>query len=75
MREAIRTVTAHQIPLMLVAGDRDTVVPYEENGVLLEAAFRAGNVPMSVVIKPDAGHHPHSLENAAPIAEFLERYL
>ena len=75
MREAIRILTAHKIPLMLVAGDSDTVVPYEENGALLEAAFRAEKLPMKVVRKPGVGHHPHSLEDAAPIAEFLEGYL
>ena len=75
MREAIRTAAAHKIPLMLVAGDSDTVVPYEENGALLEAAFRAENVPMKVVIKPGTGHHPHSLEDPAPIADFLEGHL
>lgn len=73
MRRAIRTVTAYKIPLMLVAGDSDTVVPYEENGALLEEAFRAENIPMRVVIKAGCGHHPHSLENAEPIAEFLKR--
>lgn len=71
---AIETLLAWSIPLMLVAGGSDEVVPYEENGKRLQEAYEKSNVPFRFVYKPECGHHPHSLEDPTPIVEFLCRY-
>lgn len=52
-----------ELPLLLVAGDADTVVPYSENGALLADAYEKTNVPCKLLLKHDVGHHPHSVEN------------
>ena len=62
-----------RIPLILVAGDSDTVVPYKENGKILEEKYKNSSVPFEVYIKPGCEHHPHSLENPAPIVSFIEK--
>lgn len=61
------------IPVIMVAGGADDVVPYEENGEIFGKRFRAAGGVMEEYVKPECGHHPHSLEDPAPIAEFLVR--
>ena len=63
-----------RIPAILVAGDSDTVVPFEENGIFLEKAYRENNIEIEVYIKPGCDHHPHGLENPAIVADFIEKH-
>ena len=52
-----------KLPLLLVAGEADTVVPYAENGARLAAAYQKTDIPFQLLLKPNVGHHPHSVEN------------
>ena len=54
-------------PIILVYGDSDVVVPYKENGALLEKYFKEHKV----ICKEGCGHHPHSLEDNTPIIDFI----
>ena len=63
-----------QIPVVLVYGDADAIVPYDENGAYLEAAYKAAGVSLLVIGKPGCDHHPHGLEDPTPIVEFVEKY-
>lgn len=69
---AIRTLLTWGVPLIMVAGGKDEVVPYAENGAILQAAYEKSSVPFRVIIKPECGHHPHSLDDPDPVAGFLE---
>lgn len=64
----------NQIPIILVYGDSDDVVPYEENGALLEKYYRENNGVIITIGKENAGHHPHGLTDNTPIIEFVEKY-
>lgn len=59
------------IPVVLVAGDSDSYVPYEENGLRLAEAYRNKGCEISVTIKEGCDHHPHSLEDPAPVVDFV----
>jgi hypothetical protein len=59
------------IPLIHVCGDKDDVVPFDENTSLLADRYRAAGGEIKVVIKENAGHHPHSLEDPQPIVDFI----
>lgn len=61
------------IPVMMVAGGADDVVPYDENGGLFVPRFRAAGGRIEEIVKPDCGHHPHSLEDPYPVADFLTK--
>lgn len=63
----------HRIPVVMVAGDSDQIVPYCENGVLLEKAYRNAKIYIEVYIKPGCDHHPHGLSDPAPVVEFIEK--
>ena len=65
-------LVAAQIPVAMVYGNADLTVPYEENGALLEKAYRDAGCPIRVWEKPGCGHHPHGLEDPSPVVEQLE---
>lgn len=68
---AVKVLQAWSIPLALIAGGNDKIVPYNENGAMLQTVYEKGSVPFLLVIKPECGHHPHSLDDPRPVAEFL----
>lgn len=67
---AHRHLLEAEIPLILVAGDSDTLVPYEENGALLAARYQKSRAPFRLLMKPGAGHHPHGPADPQAVADF-----
>lgn len=70
----IPVLAEHKIPVILLYGDQDTDVDYEENGAFLEKAYREADAPVRVICKPGCAHHPHGLEDPAVIADFIEKW-
>ncbi|MDO4587673.1 MAG: alpha/beta hydrolase [Planctomycetia bacterium] len=60
-----------KVPILIVCGDADRVVPYEENTKILKEGYEKANAPITVIVKPGNDHHPHSLENPEPIVHFI----
>lgn len=69
--DQIARIAAARVPILLVAGDADEVVPYEENGGILAQRYPEYGGRIEVILKHGCGHHPHSLENPEPIVSFL----
>jgi pimeloyl-ACP methyl ester carboxylesterase len=63
---------ALNIPLMVVAGAVDSVVPFEENAGKLIDFCRENGLQVHKVVKPLCDHHPHSLDDVSPIVQFIE---
>ncbi|CAM4371809.1 hypothetical protein U9M73_00680 [Paenibacillus phoenicis] len=57
--------------VLLVSGDADLDVPFEENGAVLERTYRAHGGTVTTILKPGGGHHPHSLPDVTPIMQFV----
>lgn len=62
------------IPIVLVCGDSDTVVPFEENGKILYEFYRKNGGRIELILKEGCGHHPHGLEQPGRIVELLEGF-
>ena len=63
---------SHGIPLYLIAGDSDEIVPFEYNaGKMLDYCFDNG-IRIKNYIKSRCKHHPHSLYDVKSIIEFVE---
>lgn len=60
------------LPVIIVAGDSDRVVPYDQNGQILADRFKALGGKIETIVKPGCDHHPHSLENPVSVADFIE---
>ena len=72
--DRIPSLVKHNVPIILVSGDSDITVPYEENGKLLEDAYVRAGGDLKVILKPGGDHHPHSLEDNTPILDFIRQY-
>lgn len=70
----VPSLIKHRIPAFLICGDADMVVPYVENGANLSAAYQSSDVPFELILKPGCDHHPHGLEDNAPLIAFAERF-
>jgi len=62
----------NNIPVIMVYGECDEIVPYDENGKILEDFYRE-NAGKITAISKNCGHHPHGLEDNTPIIEFVEK--
>ncbi|NLO36365.1 MAG: alpha/beta hydrolase [Clostridiaceae bacterium] len=64
------------VPVVLVAGDADDVVPWQENGACLAVAYqkRKRTDLCQVILKPGCGHHPHSLDDPEPVVAFISHH-
>ena len=62
------------IALVHVVGDADDVVPPAENALLVEERYRRLGGTIEVIHKPGCGHHPHGLDDPAPIVDFILRH-
>lgn len=64
----------NDIPVLMLYGDSDDTVPYNENGELLEKYYKANGGRIEVYGKENCGHHPHGLEDTTPMIEFALKY-
>lgn len=64
----------NNIPIILVSGDSDTVVPYDENGKYINDIYIENNGVIKTIIKEGGAHHPHSLLDNSPIIDFILKY-
>lgn len=71
--DVMGVLAEHRIPVILVYGKADDVVPYEENGLLLEKMYREAGAPIQVIGKDGCGHHPHGLKDPGITADYIER--
>ena len=72
--DKMHVLAENKIPIVLVSGDSDSVVPYDENGELLVKYYQKQGLPIDVFLKPGGDHHPHGLENPAVVADLIERF-
>jgi pimeloyl-ACP methyl ester carboxylesterase len=63
----------HDVPLLNVCGTEDFVL--EKNTKVIENIYHQGGGQISLMIKEGTGHHPHSLIDPKPIADFIEQHV
>lgn len=73
--DKIPVLVANRIPVVMVTGDSDQTVPYCENGVLLEKAYREVGLEIAVYVKPGGDHHPHGLSDPKAVLDFIGQYV
>jgi pimeloyl-ACP methyl ester carboxylesterase len=61
-----------KVPILLVYGDSDRVVPHSENSEVVYNRDKALGGPVERIVKPGQDHHPHGLSDPGPIVEFFE---
>lgn len=69
--DILAPIAAAHIPILHVVGDADESVPYDENTLVLKSRYEALGGHVELIVKHGVGHHPHSLENPAPIVRYI----
>jgi pimeloyl-ACP methyl ester carboxylesterase len=64
----------NRIPVVLVYGDADTTVIWQENGKILADFYKENGGELCVIAKPGVAHHPHGLEDPTPVVEFVQAH-
>ncbi|MFO0967154.1 MAG: alpha/beta hydrolase [Gemmataceae bacterium] len=62
-----------KLPLLLVYGDSDKVVPHRENSEIVFERYKALGGPVERIVKAGGDHHPHGLTDPRPILDFFEK--
>ena len=62
-----------KIPLLLIAGDADEVVPFDKNAEKMINFCKENGIDITSIVKPDCKHHPHSLDDITPIIDFITK--
>ena len=70
--DCVDKLISNKIPVFLVCGDSDEIVPYEENGMQLYEKYKKNNAEIIQVIKKDCNHHPHGLQDDNPLVSFVK---
>jgi pimeloyl-ACP methyl ester carboxylesterase len=63
-----------KVPLLHVYGDADDVVPWDENTGIVATRYTELGGTIQLIAKPGVGHHPHGLDDSAPIVEFIVKH-
>jgi len=63
----------NNIPVIMLYGNADDDVIYEENGKVLEDFYKANNGNMKTIVRSMGKHHPHGLDDPTPIIDFIEK--
>jgi hypothetical protein len=71
----LASMAAVKVPVLGFCGRADDVVPVAENIGLVRQRYEALGGPVRLIERPFTGHHPHSLRDPMPIADFLETSL
>lgn len=72
--DKIPMLLKNKIPIILVVGDSDKTVPYDENGIHIRNLYEQSDCPFEFHEKKGCDHHPHGLDDNEPIIRFIEKY-
>jgi pimeloyl-ACP methyl ester carboxylesterase len=72
--DSLAPLAAAGVPIIAVYGEADVDLPPEENILLLESRYTALGAHITVIAKPNVGHHPHSLLDPSPLSIFILSY-
>ena len=69
--ENAAAIAKAKIPVMIVYGKSDKVVPPSENCLIFEKNFKNVGGEIMMIGKDSCGHHPHSLKDPKQIVDFI----
>ncbi|MFA9392417.1 MAG: alpha/beta hydrolase family protein [Prolixibacteraceae bacterium] len=69
--DRMENIARLKVPVIVVVGDLDKVVPVAENTDLLQKRLQELGWDLTILHKPAVGHHPHSFEDPKPILDFI----
>ena len=71
----MQSLIDNDIPVIMLYGNADTLVIYEENGKVLEDFYKEKGGRIKVICRSMCKHHPHGLDDPTPIIAFVEQQM
>ena len=68
----IGTLIKHKLPVGLVYGGSDEVVPAYENAEILRDMYEKAGAPIKSWFRSAYGHHPHGLDDPTELLNYIE---
>ena len=72
--DKMHLLLGNKLPIILVCGLDDVVVPYCENGELLYNYYSKNGGTIHQILKENCGHHPHGLDDPTEIVDLILKY-
>ena len=69
--DILEPIAKAKIPIIHVVGDKDDVVPIDENTMVLKERYEKLGGHVELIVKAGVGHHPHSLTDPTPIVDYI----
>ncbi len=69
----ITVLARHDVPLLHVVGTEDFVL--QRHSMVVERMYHQLGGSITVIMKEGVAHHPHSLVDPAPIADWIEQHM
>ena len=63
----------HDVPLLHICGTEDFLL--QRHTLVIEDIYHRLGGSITVIVKEGSAHHPHSLQNAKPIADWIEQHM
>lgn len=64
-------LAAARVGIIYVAGAEDDVVPFSENGAVLQKFYQSKGLFFRLIMRPNEGHHSQGLSDPAEIVRFI----
>ncbi len=69
----IPELAKHDVPILEIGGTEDWML--ERHTLVVENIYHQMGGAITMIIKEGTAHHPHSLQNAKPIADWIEQHI
>jgi acetyl esterase/lipase len=66
-------LAADRIPIIYVAGEKDEVVPYTENGARMQEQYNRLGGRFKLILRKGEDHHPHGLPDPNDVVRFIQQ--
>lgn len=70
--EKLEPLAQAGVPILMVCGNKDTAVPYEENDAIMEARYKKLGGSIEVIVE-DKGH-THGMNDPSPVIAFIKKH-
>ena len=60
------------VPILMVCGNKDTAVPYEENDAIMEKRYKALGGSITVIVEEKG--HSHGMNDPTPVLDFIRKH-
>ena len=70
--DQLQPLAKASVPILMVCGNQDKAVPYEENDAIMEQRYKALGGNITVIVENKG--HSHGMKDPTPVLEFIRKH-